>query len=72
MSEPFTAAELDEIAEIVRLGDPFNRERTECEARQLVLMRRVPETAYCLVPVAAVLPQVWIGNNRVSCLWDNS
>lgn len=72
MNEPFTADEQWEIDELVRLGSPFDREITEREARQLILMRRVPESDYCLMPVTVVLPQVWIGNNQVSWLWDNA
>jgi hypothetical protein len=66
----FTGDELEEIAELVRLGDPFNRTITERQARQLILMRHVPEADYCLVPVTVRLPRVWIGSEQVSWLWD--
>lgn len=72
MTRAFTADEQWEIDEIVRLGSPYDRERNECEARQLILMRDVPETDYCLIPLKVSLPQVWIGNEQVSWLWDNS
>ena len=62
----FTEAETEEIAELVRLGGA-----TESQARQLILMRHVPAAAYCVVPVRLELPEVWIGNDQVSWLWDD-
>lgn len=63
----FTEAETEEIAELVRLGGA-----SEPQARQLILMRHVPESDYCVVPVRLELPEVWIGNTQASRLWDNS
>jgi hypothetical protein len=61
----FTEAESEEIAELVRLGGA-----SEAQARQLILMRYVPDSDYCVIPLRVELPEVWIGNNRVSWLWD--
>ena len=63
----FTEAESEEIAELVRLGGA-----SEPQARQLILMRHVPDSDYCVVPVRLELPEVWIGNSQVSWLWDNT
>jgi len=63
----FSEVEAAEIAELVRLGGA-----TEAEARQLILMRYVPPSDYCVVPIRVDLPEVWIGNERVSWLWDSS
>lgn len=60
-----TDAERSEIAELVRLGGA-----TEEEALQLILLRTVPATDYCLIPIRVRLPEVWIGENQVSRLWD--
>lgn len=63
----FTEAETAEIAELVRLGGA-----SEASARQLIRMRYVPDSDYCVIPIRVELPEVWIGSNQVSWLWDLS